>query len=82
MYHIIYSKTGHDYQLFLEDNGVLYYDTHESEWSDTIQDLLNRPFAFQTMSTASSTWFQDSIYSSPTKPTLTLLSTSHPELII
>ena len=81
MYHIIYSKSENDYYLFFEENGRLHYDTSEPDWSDTIQDLITRPFTFEFISTASSSWFQNIIYSSPTKPTPALLTTN-PEIFI
>ena len=85
MYHIIYSKLDNDYTIMYATSADRLFYRQGFGWHTHITTLLNQPAFNATdvlLETADQSWIRNSIYSSPTYPTLASVMSTNPELLI
>lgn len=85
MYHIIYSKLNNDYTIMYATSADRLFYRPGFGWHTRITTLLNQPAFNATdvlLETADQSWIRNSIYSSPTYPTLASVMSTNPELLI
>ena len=85
MYHIVYSKLDKDYTLMYATSADRLFYKQGFGWHTCVTTLLNQPVFNATdelADVADSSWLRNSIYSSPTYPTITSVMSTNPELLI
>ena len=85
MYHIIYSKRDNDYTLMYATSADRLLYKQGFGWHTRVTTLLNQPAFNATdvlVDVADSSWIRNSVYSSPTYPTITSVMSTNPELLI